>query len=319
MPGQFRTHARANLAIVLDHLRRHGPASRSQLVAATGLHAPRDRRSRRRARIAAAGDRGRPGIRREPRSALAGPRSTTATSGPWPSRSSSTRSASRSWQLRRIDRVVDPAGTATEAGGSPRRSATSSDSCDGSSAAAAPHDLGQGDRRIIGIGVSVPGLIRASDNVVVGAPDLGWTNTAVAELLDDAFFEGRSADPRWQRRRSRALAESRFGAGVGSRPHALRHRRGGRGWRIRGRGSPVQANRIRRRDRPTSPSTRPVHAAPAAPSAAGRPRSGSGRCSTGPASTRTAAARALDEMFARRPRTILRHSPGSRSSQMAGA
>ncbi len=56
-------------------------------------------------------------------------------------------------------------------------------------------------RRIIGVGVSVPGLIRESDNVVVAAPNLGWTDTALASLLDDALELG-LPELRRQRRRS---------------------------------------------------------------------------------------------------------------------
>ena len=72
------------------------------------------------------------------------------------------------------------------------------------------------DRRIIGIGVSVPGLIRESDNVVVAAPNLGWTDTALASAARRRARRsgcppcvGNDAD-------LGALAESRFGAGVGS-------------------------------------------------------------------------------------------------------
>ena len=70
-------------------------------------------------------------------------------------------------------------------------------------------------RRLIGCGVSVPGLVRDIDGLVVAAPNLGWIDVALAEalapVLDDdlPISVGNDAD-------LGALAESRFGAGVGS-------------------------------------------------------------------------------------------------------
>ena len=40
--------------------------------------------------------------------------------------------------------------------------------------------------RLVGIGVAVPGLVRASDGVVRLAPHLGWTDAPLARLLDEA-------------------------------------------------------------------------------------------------------------------------------------
>ena len=71
------------------------------------------------------------------------------------------------------------------------------------------------DRQVIGCGVSVPGLVRDVDGVVVAAPNLGWTDVPLAESLASALGQGipihvgNDAD-------LGALAESRFGAGVGS-------------------------------------------------------------------------------------------------------
>jgi predicted NBD/HSP70 family sugar kinase len=70
-------------------------------------------------------------------------------------------------------------------------------------------------RRLIGCGVSVPGLVRELDGVVVAAPNLGWIDVALAESITSALHlrvpvaVGNDAD-------LGALAESRFGAGVGS-------------------------------------------------------------------------------------------------------
>ena len=70
-------------------------------------------------------------------------------------------------------------------------------------------------RRLIGCGVSVPGLVRELDGVVVAAPNLGWIDVALAESIASALrlgvpvTVGNDAD-------LGALAESRFGAGVGS-------------------------------------------------------------------------------------------------------
>jgi predicted NBD/HSP70 family sugar kinase len=70
-------------------------------------------------------------------------------------------------------------------------------------------------RRLVGCGVSVPGLVRDVDGVVVAAPNLGWIDVPLAESLDTALglgvpvTVGNDAD-------LGALAESRFGAGVGS-------------------------------------------------------------------------------------------------------
>lgn len=69
--------------------------------------------------------------------------------------------------------------------------------------------------RLIGCGVSVPGLIRDLDGVVVAAPNLGWVDVPLAESLATALglgvpvTVGNDAD-------LGALAESRVGAGVGS-------------------------------------------------------------------------------------------------------
>ncbi len=70
-------------------------------------------------------------------------------------------------------------------------------------------------QKVIGCGVSVPGLVRDIDGVVVAAPNLGWIDVSLAESLASVLDPGvpirvgNDAD-------LGALAESRFGAGVGS-------------------------------------------------------------------------------------------------------
>ncbi len=70
-------------------------------------------------------------------------------------------------------------------------------------------------RQLVGIGVSVPGLVRRSDNIVVVAPNLGWAEVDLAGALaaaldgDLPIHVGNDAD-------LGARAESRFGAGRGA-------------------------------------------------------------------------------------------------------
>ena len=155
----------------------------------------------------------------------------------------------------------------------------------------------RGDRRIIGIGVSVPGLIRESDSVVVAAPNLGWTDTALASLLDEALDVGlpvrvgNDAD-------LGALAESRFGAGVRS-DHMLfvTGEVGVGGGFIVGRQSGDGSLRLRRRDRPLPRESGRAALHAAARSAAGRPRSASGRCCAAAGLDEDGGSRAVDELW----------------------
>lgn len=70
-------------------------------------------------------------------------------------------------------------------------------------------------RRLVGIGVAIAGLVDDATNVVVRAPNLDWTNVALGEQLSDALglqlplFVANDGDVG-------ALAEARFGAGVGA-------------------------------------------------------------------------------------------------------
>jgi predicted NBD/HSP70 family sugar kinase len=70
-------------------------------------------------------------------------------------------------------------------------------------------------RRLVGIGVAIAGLVDGATNVVVRAPNLDWTNVALGQQLSDALglqlplFVANDGDVG-------ALAEARFGAGVGA-------------------------------------------------------------------------------------------------------
>ncbi|MGB0112607.1 MAG: ROK family transcriptional regulator, partial [Ilumatobacteraceae bacterium] len=71
-------------------------------------------------------------------------------------------------------------------------------------------------RRVLAIGVAVPGVITEPGDVIVTAPNLGWYDLDLGPLLREALgvelpvFVGNDAD-------LGALAEARFGAGVGAR------------------------------------------------------------------------------------------------------
>jgi predicted NBD/HSP70 family sugar kinase len=66
--------------------------------------------------------------------------------------------------------------------------------------------------RVVGVGVAVPGLVRAHDGLVRLAPHLGWTDEPLAEMLEQAtgypVFAANDAS-------LGAMAERYFGAGKG--------------------------------------------------------------------------------------------------------
>jgi predicted NBD/HSP70 family sugar kinase len=205
---------RANLALVLDEVRRRGPCSRSRLVAATGLT----------------------------RSAIAGLVGELETLGLVVERAPSpdgrpgrpspvVQVDDRSVVALSIEIFVDEIGAAIVAlDGSVVSSVRVARPRTRVAAAETIHDVAQlverlraqvetsqprVGRRVIGCGVSVPGLVHDVDGVVVAAPNLGWTDVPLAESLATALGRGvpihvgNDAD-------LGALAESRFGAGVGS-------------------------------------------------------------------------------------------------------
>lgn len=206
---------RSNLALVLDQLRRRGSCSRSQLVAGTGLT--------RSAIAGLVGELEAIGLVVEARPAPDGR----------PGRPSPVVQVdNRGVVALAIEVFVDEIGVAIVAlDGSivssirvarPRARvavaetvadvATLVDRLTGQLA-----DMGRrrAPHRVIGCGVSVPGLVRDADGVVVAAPNLGWVDVSLADALASAIGRelpihvGNDAD-------LGALAESRFGAGVGS-------------------------------------------------------------------------------------------------------
>ncbi len=68
------------------------------------------------------------------------------------------------------------------------------------------------DKRVVGIGVAVPGLVRQGDGLVRLAPHLGWTDAPIAALLEDALGIPAAAD---NDASLGALAEHLFGVGRG--------------------------------------------------------------------------------------------------------
>ncbi len=211
MPTLSRTPElrRSNLALVLDQLRRRGPSSRSQLVAATGL-----------TRSAIAGLVGELEALRlviEERSESDGR----------PGRPSPVVRVDGGFvAVLAIEIFVDEIGVAIIAlDGSivdsvrvarPRSrvavAETISDIGDLVDQLEVPHGARPA---LVGCGVSIPGLVRGVDGMVVAAPNLGWIDVPLAEVLAPVvdlgvpIRVGNDAD-------LGALAESRFGAGRGA-------------------------------------------------------------------------------------------------------
>ncbi len=197
---------RSNLALVLDHLRRSGPSSRSQLVAATGLT--------RSAIAGLVGELEALGLVVEARSEPDGR----------PGRPSPVvRVDTTSVLALAIEIFVDEIGVALVAlDGSivesvrmsrPRSRVAVAETIDDVAELVGRLEVPLADRsRLVGCGVSVPGLVRGADGMVVAAPNLGWVDVALADELASVFGVavpirvGNDAD-------LGALAESRFGAG----------------------------------------------------------------------------------------------------------
>jgi predicted NBD/HSP70 family sugar kinase len=199
---------RSNLALVLDQLRRRGPCSRSQLVRATGLT----------------------------RSAIAGlvgeleflglVTERPSESDGRPGRPSPLVSIDdRSIGALAIEIFVDEIGVSiVDLDGSLVSSMHVVRTRDRLDVDATIADLAslldrwdlaatRGQRRLVGCGVSVPGLVRGRDGLVVASPNMGWVDVALPEALAEVLPDdlpisvGNDAD-------LGALAESRFGAGV---------------------------------------------------------------------------------------------------------
>jgi predicted NBD/HSP70 family sugar kinase len=200
---------RSNLALVLDQVRRRGPSSRSQLVAATGLT---------RSAIA-----GLVGELEMLQLVIEGPSEPDGRPGrPSPV----VRIDDRSVGVLAIEIFVDEIGAAVVAlDGSvvdavrverPRTRVSVAETISDVAHLVERLDVPiERLRRLVGCGVSVPGLVSGADGGVVAAPNLGWLDVALADELAPvigrglAIRVGNDAD-------LGALAESRFGAGVGS-------------------------------------------------------------------------------------------------------
>jgi predicted NBD/HSP70 family sugar kinase len=205
---------RSNLALVLDQLRRRGSSSRSQLVAATGLT---------RSAIA--------GLVGELESIGLVVETPPAPDGR-PGRPSPVVQVDAGCVVAlAIEIFVDEIGAAFVAlDGTvvssvrhprPRDRVAVTETVADVAALVQRLEAGSGDsrrssrHRLLGCGVSVPGLVREVDGFVVAAPNLGWIDVSLAESLESALrlgvpiHVGNDAD-------LGALAESRFGAGVGS-------------------------------------------------------------------------------------------------------
>jgi predicted NBD/HSP70 family sugar kinase len=72
------------------------------------------------------------------------------------------------------------------------------------------------DRRIVGIGVAVAALVGLDNSLVITAPNLGWSNVPLAEMVSDALG-GHCAVRVGNDGHLGGVAESRFGAGRGAR------------------------------------------------------------------------------------------------------
>jgi predicted NBD/HSP70 family sugar kinase len=206
---------RSNLALVLDQLRRRGSCSRSQLVAATGLT--------RSAIAGLVGELEDIGLVVE-----AAPERDGRPGRPSPV----VRVENRGVVALAIEIFVDEIGAAFVAldgsivssvrAARPRaRVAVAETVADVAELLAtleaqlADVDRLRPGRRVVGCGVSVPGLVRDIDGMVVAAPNLGWIDVALADALSPTIGHnvpihvGNDAD-------LGAIAESRFGAGVGA-------------------------------------------------------------------------------------------------------
>lgn len=200
---------RANLAMVLDHLRRRGPCSRSQLVASTGL-----------TRSAMAGLVGELEDLRLVTEEPSDPDGRPGRPSPL------VRVHDGFVGAMAIEIFVDEVGASiVDLDGSLVASARLERTRDRVTVAATIEDIASliaelderedaRHRRLIGCGVSVPGLVRDVDGLVLAAPNLGWVDVALAAEIAALFAGdvpvsvGNDAD-------LGALAESRFGAGVG--------------------------------------------------------------------------------------------------------
>ncbi|RLE24479.1 MAG: hypothetical protein DRJ50_04610 [Actinobacteria bacterium] len=211
-PLRAQNLRRTNLAVVLDQLRRHGPHSRSRLVDATGLT---------RSAIG--------GLVEELVGLELASEVASAPDGS-PGRPSPVAQIDTSHvAVLAVDIGVDGIGVATVAlDGTVIRSVRLVRTQDRASLAETIIDVvsltrrlgftgaSASGRRLMAVGVAVPGPVREHDNLVAAAPNLGWTDgVRLGQLLSEALecevplLVGNESD-------LGALAEARYGAGVGA-------------------------------------------------------------------------------------------------------
>ncbi len=206
---------RSNLALVLDLVRRHGPMSRSAIVAATGLT---------RSAIA-----GLLGELTELRLVVESPPAPDGSPGrPSPVVSVDSQHVGALAIEVMVDEIavsivsLDGAIVTSIRRSRPRRRLSVRHTITDIAALVERVDeqrrsVGRSGtpRNLLGIGVSVPGVVRGADNIIVVAPNLGWVEADLAGPLAEtlgnglAIRIGNDAD-------LGAQAESLFGAGVGS-------------------------------------------------------------------------------------------------------
>ena len=91
--------------------------------------------------------------------------------------------------------------------------------------------------RILGLGVAVPGLVDPLQRVTLNAPRLGWTDVDVAGYFEQHLDYPTLVD---NNVRAMAVAESRYGSGVGLESLAFVHVRGGVGGGLILNGAPYR-------------------------------------------------------------------------------
>lgn len=211
MPVRAQNLRRTNLALVLDHLRRKGPSTRSCLVSATGLTRSAIGRlveelvTLRLVTEVASAPNGRPG-RPSP---IAKIDNTTLA-------------------VLAVEIGVDGIGVAVVAlDGTVIQSLRLIRAQGPASASETVRDIALLARRLgftgtcvagrslIAVGVAVPGVVRERDNLVAAAPNLEWSEVGLGDMLREELeceaplLVGNESD-------LGALAEARFGAGIGT-------------------------------------------------------------------------------------------------------
>ena len=271
---------RANLRAILQTVHTHGPTTRAVLTKQLGLNRSTIGALTGELQSLGPGHRADVGGGREVGPAVAPGRSERATTS-W-SRSTSGSTGSR-WRWSAWAVTSWPAGLAATSAASTTSPTWSSRwrrwsrTCSRSRRRRPPAS---------GIGVAVPGAVRARDGLVRFAPNLGWVDEPFTDLLVGPAGPARRDRQRRQPGRGRrAHARCRGRLHRGRLPQRQRRHR----WWLPRRGSAAdRRERVRRRGRPHAGRQRRPRPAAAVRSAAGRPRWGRTSCSSRPAGCRAA-------------------------------